>query len=641
VSKLWTGDVKSYAISQGGQIADTVDWSASARLAQQIRSGSRQILTYNSTTASGVPFRWPEDPSSPSATEISRQQADLLSTEPVSNSPDNRGSDRLDYIRGETVPDFRVRSGALGDIVHSSPQLVAAPGYYYPDNWGTGAPENSAPYSSFARDNRTRQRVVYVGANDGMLHAFDAGTYTDGSYSAGTGRELFAYVPGVLYKNLPELTHPRYTHKYYVDGTPAIGDAFDGQQWRTVLVGGLRQGGQGIYALDVTDPGSVNEANAAGTVLWEFTDADDADLGYTYSTPIIARMNNGRWAAVFSSGYGSTENDDHKGNGRPALYIVDLFTGALQAKLQPNADIKHHGLSEPTAVDLDGNRTVDMIYAGDLGGFVHGYDVTGTSGDQWVSDNRRRHILVFRARTEDGLAQPITSAISVGSHPTGEGLLLFFGTGKYLEPNDQSESTRMHSVYAVWDKLTGRKQYDNDKTTQNLLKQNISGQSIRALDSDGDGIEESSVEVRVSTQRPINWNTHRGWYVDLIYNSPEGEQVVAKPVLRDGKLFVTTHIPSGDECNPQQDGWLMVFDPGSGAMINDSPFDLDGDGSFRNDNSLTGIQIDGNPFAAPTFAATATDDVLLIQSETNPVARSMIVDASMQNGRLSWRELEP
>jgi len=641
VSKQWTGDVQSFAISKAGELAPTPDWSANDRLAKQIASDSRQILTYNPVLKTGVAFRWPDTAGGSGDADISVKQMGQLSVDPVSRKVDTRGAERIRFLRGEMIADFRLRSAALGDIVHSSPQLVGEPTYFYDDNWGEGAAETGSPYSAFAKSKRGRQRVVYVGANDGMLHAFDAGTVVDGSYTAGSGNELFAYVPASVYKDLPELTHPRYSHKYYVDGTPRIGDAFDGSQWRTVLVSGLRRGGQGVFALDVTDPGTVTEQNAGASVLWEFTDEDNAEMGYSYSTPLIARMNNGRWAAIFSNGYGSRENDGNRGRGESAVFVVDLFTGQLMAKLTTKRRYKNHnGMSEPTAVDLDGDSIVDMIYAGDLAGYIYGFDVSGASPDKWTSAVRGSTSL-FRAIDSAGTPRPITTAIRVGSHPTGTGLMLYVGTGKYLEPKDQTQSTDNNRVYGLWDKRDGKRIADKKKPLQNLLEQTITAEVTRSIDEDGDGVIDSGVQVRESTQNTIDWETHRGWYIDLEFNTPQGEQVVANPVLRDGKLFVTTHIPSGDECDPRQDGWLMIFNPGDGSMLTTSPFDVDGDGNFGAEEELSGIRDGGNPFAEPTLVAADTGDVLLTHGETDPEASSMAVDASMNNGRLSWRELEP
>lgn len=641
VSGRWIGDLTSRAISIDGELASTIDWSANSRLKSLINTDSREILTFNPTENVGVPFEWPANPLAPGADEISIVQSALLSVNPKTGLEDGLGEERLLYIRGNDSPNFRPRDEAIGDIVHSSPQLVGAPVFFYPDNWGTDAPENDSPYSAFARDNRDRSRVVYAGANDGMLHAFDAGTATDGVYSAGTGDEIFAYVPAEVMENLPELTHPRYSHKFYVDGTPQIGDAFNGTSWRTVLVGGLRGGGQGFFALDITNPDSINQSTAADTVLWEFTDKDDPDMGYSFGAPLITRMNNEKWVAILSSGYGSTESDGNTGTGHAYVFVLDLFTGDVLAKLSSKNSLGgHNGMSDPAAVDLNGDNTVDLIYAGDLAGYLHAFDVASTNVSTWAT-NASVTPALFSAQDDAGNRRPITSKIAVGSHPTQAGLMLFFGTGKYLELSDRAASGNENRIYGLWDDRTGSNQFDVAEPVADLLEQSITAETSSMIDLDDDGIDETVLQVRSSTQHSIDWDTDKGWFMDLTYPSVVGEQVVANPVLRDGRLFVSTHIPTSDQCNIVEGGWLMLFDPASGAMLEQSPFDLDGDGSFDGGDAISGFRNGGNPFTEPTFAAATKDDVILTQGSSDPEINAREVDASINSGLLTWRELEP
>ena len=378
-SGTWTGDVFSQGIDSNGHITGLLDWSAREQLNEQVATGTREILTYNPESRRGVPFRLPNNVGAPGADEISLTQVLQLRTNPVTERHDGKAFARIDYLRGLEVDGFREREDILGDIIHSSPAVVAAPNFFYNDYWGDGAPENNKPYSAFAKQHRERQRVVYVGANDGMLHAFDAGEMVDGVHQAGTGRELFAYVPGPLYPHLNELTNPFYSHKYYVDATPRIGDVFINGEWRTVLIGGLRGGGQGIYALDITEPDKITEETAEDYVLWEFTDDHGtgfghAGLGYTYSAPVIARMANGRWAAIVSGGYNNSVRNVgyRRSNGWAYLLIIDIETGMI-VKSQASSDTacrgntsNPNGFAEPTAIDLDADNTIDVIYTGCL-----------------------------------------------------------------------------------------------------------------------------------------------------------------------------------------------------------------------------------------------------------------------------------
>lgn len=639
-SVKWYGDVTSRGIDAKGVLADDIDWNVNTELSRQVTNDSRTILTYKPSTKTGIPFRWPANTTSPRANELDIEQLVALSLDPITDSIDLKGAARLDYVRGNPVDGFRTREKPLGDIVHAMPQLVGPPVYYYPDNWGAGEPETANPYSTFGKNHENRQRVVYVGANDGMLHAFDAGEKVGNTWTAGLGTEIFAYVPSSAYRELPELTSLNYQHKYYVDATPRIGDAIIGGNWRTVLVSGVGRGGQGVFALDVTDVGSVSESNADTTVLWEFTDRDDPGLGYTYTSPLIARMHNGRWAAIFGNGYNALESDGFQAvNGKGAIYIVDLETGVLLSKMQTNAGsgANPNGINEPTAVDLDNDNIVDVIYAGDLLGRLTKYDVSSSNPSNWerISDQ------MFGAIGRDNEYVPITSGVAIGSHPTGEGVIIYLASGKYLEPTDLTSTGTLNRIYALWDKdpFTDPNLLGKFRSGR-MLEQTILTETLVSYDGDGDGTNESTGLIRKSTQDEIDWETHLGWYMDLEFPNAVGEQVITKPLLREGKLIVSTHIPVGNECSPNQIGWLMVLDAASGAMPAPS-IDLNNDGNFSQDEILSGIQGLSNPLAAPTIVSAQAEDVILTNNADGTGSTSTTLNSDSQNGRISWREIEP
>jgi type IV pilus assembly protein PilY1 len=639
-SGSWYGELYSRSIDAQGSISSSVDWSANDRLAVQIASDTRKVLTYKPSSGSGIAFKWPADADNPTADELDPAQLNQLSRDPVTDAIDDQGASRLSYIRGNEIAGYRDREKPLGDIVHSNPQLVGPPVYYYPDNWGNGEPESSAPYSTFGKLNANRQRVVYVGANDGMLHAFDAGSYANGRWSAGTGDEIFAYVPSTVFEELPELTSDRYGHKFYVDATPRIGDAFINGAWQTVLVSGLGRGGQGVYALNVTNVDSVSEDNADATVMWEFTDEDDADLGYTYTSPLIARMHNGKWAAIFGSGFNAGELDGHQStHGKAALFIVDLETGTLIRKLLTDAgDVASpNGIRAPTAIDMNNDNIVDIIYTGDLAGRVTKFDVSSSNPASWT----RLGDEFFRTVDQNNNPVPITTELAVGTHPTGSGVMVYLATGKYLEPSDQESTDQLHRIYALWDPdpfsdTNLSSEFSNGK----MLEQSITAETVLSFDSDGDGTDDTTAEVRKSTQSEIDWDIHDGWYLDLDYPLMIGEQVITAPLLREDKLIVSTQIPKGDECSPEQDGWLMILDAASGAMPETS-LDLDGDGAFTAEEMISGIRGLNNPLASPTIVATQLEDVVLTNDDQAAGSSSTGLDAVTNNGRMSWRELEP
>ena len=639
-SGSWTGELSSYPVNMSGEISGTQDWNVSQVLAGQIASDSREILTYNPNSAQGVPFVWPVVESSPAATELSASQVAALNRNPITDLQDTLGLSRLNYLRGNEVEGFRERAGALGDIINSSPLLVPEPSGFYPDDWGSGAPENLSPYSDFVSTYSDRNRVVYVGANDGMLHGIDAGTWDGTAWSYGTGEELFAYVPAMVFDRLSDLTSPTYTHLTYVDSSPRAADVFINEQWRTVLVGTLGRGGQGLYALDVTDPAAINENTANATVLWEFTDQQDADVGYIYSSPVIARMKNGRWAAIVANGYNNSVPDVgyQRGNGWSSVLIIDIETGDLIRKLHTTdsycegSEINPNGMAEPTAIDIDGDNIVDTIYAGDLYGCLYRFDVSSASASGW-SHGELKH----KALDTEGNRAPITSGISVGSHPTGLGVMLYFGTGKYLEPSDQTPAEGIHRFYGLWDKGTGTNTVNRTRVTAgNLQEQYITLEDVYYYDSDNDGTDDASIDIRESSSNSINWEVQDGWYMDLAYDDYNtGEQLLATPQLRDGKIIFGTHIPSGDACFPGQQGWLMILNSPDGSMLTPGAVDV------GISPTISGIGNAVNPFAPPTIVAAGPVDVILSQSEVDPTVTAWTIWSSHNDGRLTWRELQP
>jgi type IV pilus assembly protein PilY1 len=590
-SANWSGTVLAFDVDDvTGVVAASPAWDAGALLTTMVQGtgwdSARVVLTHNGTQ--GVPFRW-ANMTAAMQTELNKNGQGIADA-----AGSEQGQARLEYLRGSaanegTGNNYRARSGGkVGDIVDSAPAFVGAPAFNYPDNLETAA------YSSFRTARQLRTPMVYVGGNDGMLHGFDANS----------GQEKIAYVPRVVYPDLTRLTASPYSHRFFVDGSPTVGDAFYGGAWHTALVGGLRKGGQGIYALDVTDPTKFDEsgANAALIAMWEFTDANDADLGYSYSRPAIVRMKNGKWAAVFGNGYNNTEADGNASStGNAVLYVVDMETGSVIKKIDtgvgtsadPTGTSRANGLATPAPVDVDGDRVIDYIYAGDLFGELWKFDVNNSDPANWGIAYGGSPLYV--AKDASGVPQPITSRPEVGLHPvfkTGSvffangGYMVYFGTGKYIETNDNDTSgAQTQSFYGVWDpdRSTLPPSLDRD----HLLQQSINGQvmtTIGGLDFD----------VRLVSDNTIVWRDDplvdsggdMGWFMDLIDLGAtpldnEGERQVTEPILRpDGRIVFTTLIPSGTTCVFGGSGFLMELDATDGGRLSDAPFDFDNDGVF-------------------------------------------------------------
>ncbi len=392
-----------------------------------------------------------------------------------------------------------------------------------------------------------------------MLHGFDADT----------GVERLAHIPNAVVANLKGLTDPAYAHRYFVDGSPKAADAYFGGAWHTVLVETLAGGGRAVFALDVTDP----TAHAGSKVLWEYT---DTDLGYPLGDASIVRMANGEWAAVFGNGYLS---DNH----RAVLYVVNIETGALLKKIDTGVGgpSDQNGLATPTLVDTNGDRIADAAYAGDLKGNMWKFDLTAATPASWdvAYKTGATNRPLFITEAPDGTAQPITAKPAVGRHPAG-GVMVLFGTGKYMEPSDRivPGSPQVQTFYGIHDegsRVTGGR---------SALKQ----QKVVVV------VSEFGFDLRLTTNYAPGPADH-GWFMDL---PTAGERQVSRPVLRDGRIIFTTLIPNTDTCSYGGTSWLMELDAITGSRLKETPFDLNGDGLFNAGDWVTGtgdFDGDGTP----------------------------------------------
>ena len=463
--------------------------------------------------------------------------------------------------------------------------------------------------------------MLYVGANDGMLHAFDALT----------GVEKFAYIPKAVFPDLASLTAPNYVHQYFVDGSPYAGDAYFGDAWHTVLLGVTGAGGRAVFALDVTNPDGFN----ASKVLWEFT---DPDLGYTMGQPVIGRMKDGAWAAIFGNGYKSA-------NQRAFLYVVNLQTGALIRKIDTGAGSagSPNGLATP-ALLADNSKIIEYAYAGDLLGNLWKFDLASASSSSWAVayNDGANPAPLFQARYVSvspsvEIIQPITAPLEIGLHPNG-GYLIFFGTGKYFETGDNGD-TAVQSLYGIWDK--GARIVETDRST--LVRQII--------------LAEPSVNGsnwRVVSKNPINWSTNLGWYVDLVTppyppGTAQGERVVSTPILRNGRAIFTTLVPSSDPCASGGTSWIMEVDMVTGGRLDYSVFDVNKDTQFSDADNVT-VNINGVDITVPVSGIQSSVGIIkapgIVPGEVeykyaggSSGGIMTVLEKGYTVGRQSWRQL--
>ncbi len=561
----WSGDLLAYPVRPDGQICpdgsldcpDQAVWRAQPLLNAR-NPADRVIMTSSAPSGSGAgtAFRW---------ASLSPTQQAWLNINPDTGLADGRGQQRLDFIRGDRSQEqsnggtLRNRAHVLGAIVESSTVYVSAPaaGYTYTSSFTEGG-----SYADFVAANRNRRSVVYVGANDGMLHAFDAGTPDDPTTGAneatpGTGQELFAYVPFEVSRNLNRLTTPDYSFVPTVDGTPVVKDVYLGGQWRTVLLSNLRSGGQGVFALDITDP-AVTEGSAPSRVLWEFSDnfpgGVASRLGYTYGRPNFARLSNGTWVAVIPGGYNNESSTDFStrgllntvpdpvvGDGRASLFIVNLANGSLiREVVLPTAA---NGTAEPVVGDYEGDFIDDVAVMGDAAGNIWRVDLRS-----WAVDR------LFQPAVAN--ARPITARPRLFPDPITQGFTVVVGTGKFVELGDRTTALPQRQVImGVRDLGAGSSRYPAQIT--NMVQQTFSG-------LDGNGF------FQMAAPQPVNPN-HGGWYVQLGNSALDsrltGERIIdpALAYFQPGFALFESFIPTDDPCQTRSIGAVYAFAASDGA----------------------------------------------------------------------------
>ena len=568
------------------------------------------------------------------------------------------GKARLRYLRGERSNEgkgwgFRERQSLLGDIVHSSAVYIGPPSL----NWPSGGlfPGGIRSYSRFAQDNRNRMSMVAVGSNDGMLHLF----------SADTGKELLAYLPNNLFsveKNAGYhyLTDSKYSHRYYVDGTPTVSDVFISSsssepEWQTVLVGIEGSGGRGIFALNLTDPNKFSEDYAKELVLWEFSSRDDPHFGYTLSRPTIALLPNGRWAVITGNGYQHIASDTPTA-GQAELFVI-YIDGGIDGEWTEGVDYlrlptgvgsvdRRNGLSTPAIIDTNGDGVADLVYAGDILGNLWNFDLSSNNDSDWTISHEGP---IFTSQNN----QPITVKPEVIKHPiistsgNEPNMLIFFGTGQYLVSGDNS-TVDQQSFYAVW-----------DKGDHELLRSNLVGQEflISAI-KDGRITNPNRWQDLSVDYKGASKGDRYGWYIDL----PDiGERVVTDARYRNGIVFFNTLVPTDPKpCASGGTGWMMSVDAITGGSPGLPAFDFNGDGQINIDGDAE-VQLsnDGKSQRIVSFSGKKYSSKSGIPSgisiigdnrytsgsgtdDSSEISVEAISDGKDQiDGRVSWDQLSP
>ncbi len=457
------------------------------------------------------------------------------------------GANLVNFLRGQTGYEergsnsasnrlYRFREATLGDALESQPFYISKPVFHYAD----------PGYSAFKASEASRAGTVYMGTNDGMLHAF----------AAENGAERWAFVPTAVIPNLWKLADKNYAtgHANFVNGSPTITDICtthctcdeacvagggDAPVWKTILVGGLNGGGRSFYALDITDP-------ASPSLLWQISSATTgfSNLGFSYGRPVITKKENGTWVALLTSGYNNTSPGDGKGY----LYVVNAATGEKISEIDTTVgnSTTPSGLAKISAWNDYGgiNNTAGYVYGGDLLGNLWRFNI-----------NDETAFKLTALKDAEGNAQPVTTAPTLGLIKGHR--IIFVGTGKYLEVSDLTD-TSVQTVYAIKD--------NNVTETLENIRDDMVAQTMT---EDG--------ATRTGSNNSVDFSTGRGWYIDLgsIPEDEEDQEFVGERVnidmqLVQGILIFASTVPSNTVCSPGGYGYLNYVNYETGGFASET-----------------------------------------------------------------------
>ncbi len=449
------------------------------------------------------------------------------------------------YLRGDRTDegDLRTRTTVLGDIVNSSPVIAAHTDDYGYRSLG-GALATS--YETFLASKASAERpLVLVGANDGMFHVFD------GRATGSGGDELFAYIPATALSHMGNLLFPyvaddknnqKFEHRYFVDGQIAVSDVYMGGGWKTVAVVSSGAGGRSVFALDITNPSSID-------VLWEVNDritgnpSISSNIGYVLGQPVIVPFKTAggaiSWKAIFGNGYNSTSQ-------QASLFVVDVATGATETIVASEATAPaYNGLGNVAVVDVQRRNAANDAWVAGRDGFADTVYAADQNGAVWKFDLLSNSVALggeplFIAQDSGGNRQSVTGGLTVATGPGG-GVMVYFGTGSFIFTGDPLD-TSIQTMYGVLDRgapVAGRA----------ALQQQTVG-------TDAGGFRETSNNALAAGRY--------GWYIDL----PAGERIVGYPRIESGVVFFPAYEPSAtgaDDCSVNGTNWLYGLNALSGG----------------------------------------------------------------------------
>lgn len=684
----WTGDIQAREVDvTTGAPSATALWSAQAKLDAKTANAcdNRNIyLMRDGATNNMVNFSWSSyacdsggvptgladtglnasEQAQFSSSKVSLMSQYATMTDGTNSTVDQRtpaaGANLVNFLRGQRATEgfvsnvagkyYRTRDHVLGDVVNGQPVYVRAPFSGYLDR----------DYDTFKLAQQSRAPMVYVAANDGMLHAFRANVYqaapNSGLIDPLGGTEAWAIVPSAVLPNIYKLADNNYanTHTYLVDGSPMIGDidangpppanpanAYT-SDWKTILVAGLNAGGKGYYAVDITNP-------ATPKVLWEFKWSStcwngaasnvkaDCHLGYTFGRPVITKLSDGTWVVMFTSGYNNINAPAQTGDGLGYLYVVNANTGALIYKIAttsgsgttPSGLAQINNYVDNATAD---NRTM-RVYGADEQGNVWRFDV-----NDLIAPSGREAVLVGTATDLSGNPQPITVRPEL-AELNGQ-TRVFIGTGRLLGPSDLdpalARSTQQQSVYGFIDPVAPSDPLNPLDPTYSDLRG-----SLRPLAMTQVGAGATAIRTVTCSGNATACARPAGWVVDL---PDSGERVNVNLGLVYRTLTFASNVPQSNACSIGGYSWLNYLNFDTGMAVSRSP-NLSVS-TFMSNSLIVGITTlmvnsSGSGGGVGGVGGVGnTPKGIVCLSDGSCISKDVPVDTGPPTGRrISWREV--
>lgn len=608
---LWWGNLKMVELDASGNESG-LDWQVVALDAKKRPTGvttipalaDRKVWVWIDATKRAVAFNWVNVTTYrlKAATATANSGTLLVST---------ANQSLVDYLRGDRtneggIKTWRKREAIMGDIINSTPVFIKNiyNGLY--ERLPSTTP-GLAQYSDYMKAKAYRaEGVIFVGANDGMVHGF-----REGANGIAGGTEVFAYVPRAVLGGVHKLADKNYQHQYYVDGPMAEADAYiqtpdatgtsSSTGWRNLVLGTTGAGAKAVFALNVTSA----LAMTGSSVLWEINDSMTGfeELGNVLTPVQTGIMQDGTWVGVFGNGYYSKSK-------KASLFIVNLATGALVKRIEPavGVEIGANGLGGVRLV-FNAKQQIIGAYAGDLKGRIWKFDMNSSSQAKWgvgLDGNA-----LFTAKDSSGAVQPITAAPAVierndiaGYKPS---YMVVAATGKLFDTTDSAD-IGLQAAYGLWDV----KKFGDTGGTP------IIGSALVELTVDSP----ASGYYQVSSPRPIDWSSDSGWV--LPYKVAQGQRTIYSVEQMGSLVRVDTVVPPSSaaaSCDSQYGlGYNFIINPLAGTCKASPTLDVNGDGKFdEKDGGICGYSTiaDGADTVLTVPALSGpTSDIRSIQSAT-------------------------